>query len=103
MRAKFGRGPTVVSKKGSLKFISRYVQSCNKQIMFILSLKVDPTLLFFVQEDLDAMPNKELGDVIRELKYRQGLAPLLLTLRDICGDPSHVKCHFILRSSKVAG
>ena len=23
MRAKFGRGPTVVSKKGSLKFISR--------------------------------------------------------------------------------
>ena len=24
MRAKFGRGPTVVSKKGSLKFISRY-------------------------------------------------------------------------------
>ena len=25
MRAKFGRGPTVVSKKGSLKFISRYV------------------------------------------------------------------------------
>ena len=25
MRAKFGRGPTVVSKKGSLKFISRLV------------------------------------------------------------------------------
>ena len=25
MRAKFGRGPTVVSKKGSLKFISRYL------------------------------------------------------------------------------
>ena len=24
MRAKFGRGPTVVSKKGSFKFISRY-------------------------------------------------------------------------------
>ena len=27
MRAKFGRGPTVVSKKGSHKFISRYVWS----------------------------------------------------------------------------
>ena len=27
MRAKFGRGPTVVSKKGLLKFISRYVQN----------------------------------------------------------------------------
>ncbi len=25
MRAKFGRGPTVVSKKGSLKFISRFL------------------------------------------------------------------------------
>ena len=25
MRAKFGRGPTVVSKKGSLKFISRLI------------------------------------------------------------------------------
>ena len=25
MRAKFGRDPTVVSKKGSLKFISRYI------------------------------------------------------------------------------
>ena len=24
MRAKFGRGPTVVSKKGSIKFISKY-------------------------------------------------------------------------------
>ena len=24
MRARFGRGPTVVSKKGSLKFISRF-------------------------------------------------------------------------------
>ena len=28
MRAKFGRGPTFVSKKGSLKFISRFVWSC---------------------------------------------------------------------------
>ena len=27
MRAKFGRGQTVVSKKGSLKFISRFVLS----------------------------------------------------------------------------
>ena len=30
MRAKFGRGPTVVSKKGSLKFISRY----NRQSLY---------------------------------------------------------------------
>ena len=29
MRAKFGRGPTVESKKGSLKFISRYSMNSN--------------------------------------------------------------------------
>ena len=50
-----------------------------------------------------AVPLKELGDLSRELKYRQGLAPLVLTLRDMCPDASWVKCHFILKSSKVAG
>ena len=34
MRAKFGRGPTVVSKKGSLKFISRLL------LLYILFYKL---------------------------------------------------------------
>lgn len=53
-------------------------------------------------EEMDTVPKKELGDLSRELKYRQGLAPLVLTLRDMCPDASWVKCHFILKSSKVA-
>ena len=28
MRAKFGRGPTVVSKKGSLNFINNFINRC---------------------------------------------------------------------------
>ena len=38
MRAKFGRGPTFESKKGSLKFISRYSTETN--VYFYLTLAV---------------------------------------------------------------
>ena len=34
MRAKFGRGPTVVSKKGSLKFISRLIQPVDTRVPY---------------------------------------------------------------------
>ena len=66
MRAKFGRGPTVVSKKGSLKFISRFTQKkklanhqhftpqycyiCLKAILFCIFLEVvgdDYFLVFY--------------------------------------------------------
>ena len=47
MRAKFGRGPTVVSKKGSLKFISRFSDN-----LFIFNHSITLESSAFIKDSL---------------------------------------------------
>ena len=50
MRAKFGRGPTVVSKKDSFKFISRY--------------RPTPNLLYLGQERSEKTVGDDCVDIL---------------------------------------
>ena len=54
MRAKFGRGPTVVSKKGSLKCISR----CHRQSESVLQHSVDTAARWTLRNDMQINSDK---------------------------------------------
>ena len=56
MRAKFGRGPTFVSEKGSLKFISRPLDGCSAVAMDSPKEDTLPVFLIIMGDQTEVMP-----------------------------------------------